>query len=131
MEPPPLLTGAGGWVALPLPVLALLLLLLLLLLELAAFTMTWAEPLLEGSATETAVTVTVIGAESEVGAMYRPEPETVPVAGPPPAAPSTSQVTPVCEVLLTVAVNAWLAPAARVTEGGVTVTVIGAESTVS
>jgi len=55
----------------------------------------------------------------------------VPLDALPPATPFTSQVTLFCEVLVTVAMNAWLVPAAIVVVGGVTVTAIGPVRTVS
>ena len=60
-----------------------------------AVSVTTAEPDLVGSASETAVTVTVAGFGAAVGAVYIPEAEIVPVAAEPPAVPFTCQVTAV------------------------------------
>jgi len=63
---------------------------------------------LVGSATDTALTVTVAGEGTVLGAVYNPVVDTVPAVALPPVTPFTCQVTAVFVALLTVAVNVWL-----------------------
>jgi len=58
-----------------------------------------------GSATDTAVTLTVAGLGTDAGAEYTPAVEIVPTVVSPPAMPFTSQVTRESAVLATVATN--------------------------
>jgi hypothetical protein len=70
------------------------------------------------SAIEVAVTVTVAGEGTASGAVYKPPEVIVPHADPTQPVPLTLQVTPVTSVLITLAVNCWLAPASSCTEAG-------------
>ena len=78
-----------------------------------AVTVTAALPDLVGSAALVAVTVAAV-VEETVGAVYNPEFETVPG--------DAVQVTATFEVLLTSAVNCWIAPEDKVVVAGVTAT---------
>jgi hypothetical protein len=70
--------------------------------------------LLVVSAAEVALTCTGCCELIELGAVYRPEAESVPMLG------LIDQVTAVFEVPLTVAVNCWVPPAGRLAVPGVT-----------
>lgn len=72
---------------------------------------TAAEAVFVESASDFAVTVTSAGLGSVPGAVYRPLVETVPQVAPVQPLPLTLQVTPVFEVLVTVAVNCCVLPA--------------------
>lgn len=76
----------------------------------------------ELSATLVAVTCTADGDGRSAGAEYTPSAEIVPSALVPPATPFTAQVTRVSVVLLTVALNACVAPSRIVPLAGVTLT---------
>jgi hypothetical protein len=65
----------------------------------------WADALAEGTATEVAVTVTVAGDGTLVGAVYSPDVEIVPTVALPPATPLTAQVTVVSVVFARLAVK--------------------------
>ncbi len=68
-------------------------------------TVTVAEADTDESAFETAVTETLEGFGTALGAVKRPEVEILPTTELPPVAPSTFQVTAVLELPFTVAVN--------------------------
>jgi hypothetical protein len=88
-------------------------------------TVTAAEADLLGSAFEIAVTVTVAGEGTVVGAVYTPLVSIVPVAAAPPVTPLTCQVTEVSEVALTVAMKVWEWPTVTDTLAGITDTLTG------
>ncbi len=73
---------------------------------------TCAEPERVGSWTEVAVTVTVAGVGTVAGAAYAPDAEMVPTVALPPLTPLTCQVTAVFCAFVTVALKAWVPPAA-------------------
>src|SRR5207248_2682594 len=75
-----------------------------------AVMLTLALALLLVSATLCALTVTVEGDGTAVGAVYRPAEETLPTVGFPPAVPFTSHVTAVLVVPVTVALNCCVNP---------------------
>ena len=81
------------------------------------------------SATEVAVTVTVVELGSFVGAVYKPVVLTVPMIASPPVSPFTLQVTEVLVDPVTVAVNCCVAPPAMLAVVGeiVTATVVELE----
>jgi hypothetical protein len=64
-----------------------------------------AEPEADGLAAETAVTVTVAGLGTELGAVYSPVALMLPTFALPPVTPFTCQVTVVFVVPVTVAAN--------------------------
>lgn len=84
------------------------------------------------SATEVAVTVTVAGLGTVLGAVYVTgaplallDGNTLPHAAPVQPAPDTAQVTPLfAESFVTVAVNGWVCPTCTVIVPGATVTAI-------
>jgi hypothetical protein len=76
------------------------------------------------SAADTAVTLTVAGEGTVIGAVYRPAPEIVPTVALPPATPLTCQVTAALLEFLTVAENDSLAETATLALEGLTATVI-------
>lgn len=80
------------------------------------------EPVLDGSAPLVAVTVTVSGEGTAEGAVYSPEPLTVPHAAPLHPAPCTVHVTAVFDVPTTDALNCCVAPVTTDVLAGVTVT---------
>ena len=71
-----------------------------------ATTVTWADIDLVESAADTAVTVTVAGEGTVIGAVYTPDAEIIPTVALPPAVPLTLQFTAVFEEPVTVAANA-------------------------
>jgi hypothetical protein len=84
------------------------------------------EPVLVGSDCKTAVTVTVGGVGTKLGAVYKPEALTVPkVAMSPPVLPFTCQLTAAFPAFCTVAVNGTIVPVKGCAEGGDTVTTTG------
>src|SRR2546425_1265934 len=89
-------------------------------------TVTCAVPILVGSATLTALTVTGFGLGTVLGAVYRPVTEMVPTVALPPSTSFTNQVTAVLSPpgATTVAVNCCVCPTSTVAVWGVTVTVI-------
>ena len=89
-------------------------------------TVTVAVPDLVASACEVAVTVTVGGLGTELGAVYSPEVVMVPQVDPVQPVPFKLQVTAVFDVPETVAVNCCLAPSKTCAVAGETVTTIGA-----
>jgi hypothetical protein len=70
-----------------------------------ATTVTWTDIDLVESAADTAVTVTVAGEGTVIGAVYTPDVEIIPTVALPPAVPLTLQFTAVFEEPVTVAVN--------------------------
>src|SRR6266480_2777062 len=86
---------------------------------------TCAEADFVGSAWDTAVTVTMAGFGTTVGAVYRPEFDIVPTVALPPVTPLTCQVTAVLLVFCTVAVNCCVPPAPTVAATGEIVTRTG------
>jgi hypothetical protein len=74
-----------------------------------------------------AVTVTAAGLGTTPGAVYRPEPETVPTVALPPVTPFTCQVTAVLLVFCTVAVNCCVPPTATVADVGEIMTLTATE----
>ena len=82
---------------------------------------TCAGNVLLGSACETAVTVTVAGFGTFVGAVYIPADEIVPCVVSPPLTPFTSQVTLVLAALKTAAVNCCVLPVCTLADFGKTV----------
>jgi hypothetical protein len=82
-----------------------------------------AEALLVVSACEMAVTVTVAGIGTVLGAVYKPVVEMKPTVEVPPVTAFTCQVTAVFVVFATVAVNGWVAPVTTEAEVGERVTV--------
>lgn len=89
--------------------------------------LTWtaAAPLLEGSATLVASTVTLPDAGRIAGVVYTPVASIVPEAAFPPGIPFTLQITAVFVVLLTVAENVCGSPSNTEAEEGVTFTETG------
>ena len=79
-----------------------------------------AVPIFVGSATLFAVTVTVLDAEIDAGAVYRPVELIVPAL-----VGVSVQVTAELPVLVTAAVNCWICPFVRDAVEGVTATPIG------
>lgn len=79
------------------------------------------------SATEVAVTVTVVELGSFVGAVYKPVVLTVPMIASPPVSPFTLHVTEVLVEPVTVAVNCWVAPPAMLAVVGEIVTATAVE----
>jgi hypothetical protein len=80
----------------------------------------------EGSDTEVAVTVTVAGEGTALGAVYRPVEEMTPHVAPEQPAPESDQVTPLfCASLETVGVNCCVAETATDAEIGATLTETG------
>lgn len=77
----------------------------------------------DGSAWETALTVTVAGLGGAAGGVYKPEALIVPVAAAPPAIEFTCQVTAVFAVPETVAVNCCVCPVLTLIVLGETTTV--------
>jgi hypothetical protein len=71
----------------------------------AAVTVTWAEADLVESAADTAVTVTIAGEGTAIGAVYTPAVEIIPTVALPPATPLTLQFTAVFDEPVTVVVN--------------------------
>lgn len=90
-----------------------------------ALTVACAEPVRLVSASETAVIVAVKVDETVDGAVYIPDEEIVPTVELPPLTPLTCHVTAVLDVLVTVALKAWLPPAFKDTLAGVTATATG------
>jgi hypothetical protein len=88
-------------------------------------TVTVAEADLVVSACEVAFTVTVGGAGTEAGAVYRPALVIAPQAAPAQPAPAILQVTAVFAVPVTVALNCRLAPVSTFAKVGETETAIG------
>jgi hypothetical protein len=87
----------------------------------AAITITGAVALLLGSASATAVTMTVAGEGTSTGAAYTPSTEIVPTCSLPPGMPDTCQETLAVALLVTVAANATVPPPAGTdAEAGVT-----------
>jgi hypothetical protein len=86
---------------------------------------TVAVPLEDALALLVARTVTLDGLGIDAGALYSPAAVMVPTAALPPTMLFTLQVTAMLAVLVTVAVNCWVAEGARVRGEGDTVTVIG------
>jgi len=76
------------------------------------------------SAWETAVTVTVAGFGTVLGAVYKPPVVIVPTVAFPPATPFTCQFTAIFVVPVTVAVNCCVWPGVKFTDAGETLTVI-------
>ena len=83
---------------------------------------TAALPLLAGTATLVARTVTVAGFGTAEGAEYIPKVSMYPTVELPPSAPLTDQVTDWSATFCTVAVNCWLAWVTTVADDGVTET---------
>jgi hypothetical protein len=73
-------------------------------------TVTCAEAVLVESAAETAITVTVAGEGTVIGAVYTPEDEIMPTVALPPATLLTRQLTAVFDDPVTEAVNVWVIP---------------------
>ena len=90
-----------------------------------ALTVTCAEPVRLVSASDTAVTVAVKVDDTVDGAVYIPVPEIVPTVELPPVTPLTCHVTAMLDVLVTVALNAWVSPTFKDTVDGVTATATG------
>jgi hypothetical protein len=89
---------------------------------------TEAESLLVGSWFETAVTVTIDGDGTLVGAVYDPVAEIVPTVALPPTMPSTRHVTDGSAAFATVAVNVLVAPVCTLDVAGDTATSTGAQA---
>jgi hypothetical protein len=71
----------------------------------AATTVAWAEADLVESAADTAVTVTIAGEGTVMGAVYTPDVEIIPTVALPPATPLTLQFTVVFDEPVTEAAN--------------------------
>ena len=71
----------------------------------AATTVAWAEADLVESAADTAVTVTIAGEGTAMGAVYTPDVEIIPTVALPPATPLTLQFTVVFDEPVTEAAN--------------------------
>jgi hypothetical protein len=89
-----------------------------------AVIVTEADPVTEVSACEVAVTVTVAGVGTLLGAVYNPVEEMNPMAWLPPVMPFTDQVTAVFVVLAIVTVNCCVNPVVTEAAVGETVAVI-------
>jgi len=98
----------------------------LVMLGAGAVTVTLAEAVFVGSATETADTLNDAGLGTEAGAVYSPLAEMVPKVGVPPVTPLTCQETPWLEgSLLTVAVNCCCVVTGTEADVGLMVTEMG------
>src|ERR1700730_12121705 len=82
------------------------------------------KPVLVGSDCKTAVTITVGGLGTELGAENRPEALMMPTVGFPPGIVFTCQVTAELPAFCTVVVNCTVVPAKGCAEAGDTVTTI-------